>query len=176
MFLFVTFWAAALNLVVIIIALSWTPAFWTQPLQWLSALPWRTFGTDFGGLLQMQAVDADALWALWLCVSGVLLIGNAVAFGVLKRHAPKPVVAALPTPEVTQMFGQLSSSLTGLQGFGDLEEAPAKPVGPVPSLQVPAPQHTAPTAIGANLQDIDPELGSSFDAVLRELGQKPRAS
>ena len=171
MFFSVTLWAAALNLVVLLIALSWTPAFWTQAPHWLSALPWRTFGTEAAGLLQMQAVDAAALWALWITVSGVLLLCGGLAYGLLERHAPKPVVAALPTPEVADMFGQLSSSLTGLQGFGDLDDAPAKPAGPVPTLQVRAPQEVTPVAIAANLQGIDPELGSSFDAVLRELGQ-----
>jgi len=176
MFFLVTFWAAALNLALLAIALSWTPDFWSQPLLWLSALPWRTFGTELGGLLQMQTVDAGAFWALWLCVSLVWLVGAGLTYGALKRHAPKPAAAALPTPEVAHMFGQLSSSLDGLQGFGGLDDAPAKPAGPVPTLQVPAPQAPAPTAIAANLQDIDPELGSSFDAVLRELGQKPRDS
>jgi len=174
MFLSVTLWAAALNLVLLLVALSWTPAFWTQAPHWLSALPWRTFGTEAAGLLQMQAVDAAALWALWITAGGVLLLGGGLAYGILKRHAPKPVLAALPTPEVADMFGQLSNSLTGLQGFGDLDDVPAKPsgpVGPVPTLQVRAPQEATPVAIAANLQGIDPELGSSFDAVLRELGQ-----
>jgi len=124
----------------------------------------------------MQPVDAGALWALWLSATVVLSLGGGLAYGVLKRHAPKPAVAALPTPEVAEMFGQLSSSLTGLQGFGDLDETPPKPVGPVPTLQVRASQDAVPGAIAAHLQDIDPELGSSFDAVLRELGQSPRTS
>ncbi len=176
MFFFVTFWAAVLNLVLLVIALSWTPAFWTQASTWLSTLPWRTFGTELGGLLHMQAVDAGALWAFWLSETGVLLLGCGWAYLALKRHASKPVVAALPTPEVAQMFGQLSSSLTGLQGFGDLDDVPAPPVVPVTAPPVHATPVAAPTAITAHLQDIDPELGSSFDAVLRELGQTPRAS
>jgi hypothetical protein len=174
MFFSVTLWAAALNLVLLAMALSWTPAFWTQASHWLSALPWRTFGTESAGLLQMQAVDAGVLWALWITFSGVVLLGGGVCYWILKRHVLEPAVAALPTPEVADMFGQLSSSLSGLHGFGDLHDAPAKPagpVGPVPTLQVRAPQEATPVAIAANLQGIDPELGSSFDAVLRELGQ-----
>ena len=176
MFFLVTFWASALNLLLLAVALSWTPAFWTQPLHWLGALPWRTFGTELGGLLQMQAVDPGALWAMWLSDSAWLLLGCGVAYGLLKRHAPKPAVAALPTPEVADMFGQLSSSLTGLQGFGDFDAEPTKPVGPVPTLQMRVPQEPVQGSIAAHLQDIDPELGSSFDAVLRELGQSPRRS
>jgi len=176
MFFLVTFWVAALNLVLLVIALSWTPAFWTQASHWLSMLPWGTFGTELAGLLQMQAVDTGALWAFWLTETGVLLLGCGLAYLALKRHASKPVIAALPTPEVAQMFGQLSSSLTGLQGFGDLDDAPARTAVPVTAPPVHAAADAAPTAIAAHLQDIDPELGSSFDAVLRELGQTPRAS
>jgi len=172
MLFLVTFWAAALNLTLLVSALAWTPAFWTQPVQWLNALPWRTCGTEASDLLQMQTVQADVLWALWITVSGVLWVGCGVAYGALQRHLSKAVVAALPTPEVADMFGQLSSSLTGLQGFGDLDGVPSKPVEPVPTPPMQAPHQATPGVIAANLQGIDPELGSSYDAVLRELGQK----
>ena len=191
MFFLVTFWAATLNLLLLVMALAWAPAFWSQPIQWLSTLPWGSFGTELGGLLQMQTVDAGVLWALWLSVSAALLLGCALAYGTLRRHAPKRAVAALPAPKVADMFGQLSNSLSGLQGFGELDDVPFKPAGVVPTLQVrvpqqPAPQPStqqqpaqhqpAPNVLAVHLQGIDPELSSSFDAVLRELGQTPRAS
>jgi hypothetical protein len=100
------------------------------------------------------------------------------------------------------MFGQLSGSLQGFEGFGDLKvpvlsvaippsagpteqdspfgsTAPSSNETPMASIVVPASaqpkQGTAPDALGASLQDIDPELGSSYDALLRELGSVPRA-
>ena len=84
------------------------------------------------------------------------------------------------------MFGNLSSSLQGLQGFGDLDAPAAKASSPAPvAPAIPAAQEVhavsaimaqdpAPAAIGASLQEIDPELGSSYDALLRELGSAPR--
>lgn len=80
------------------------------------------------------------------------------------------------------MFGNLSSSLQGLQGFGDLDAPAAKASSPAPiAPAIPVAQDayaaadataqdTVPAAIGASLQEIDPELGSSYDALLRELG------
>jgi hypothetical protein len=150
-------------------------------------LPWRTFGTELGALLQMHPADAGAVWALWLCVSAVLLLGAVGAYALLRLRAITATVAPLPTPEVAAMFGQLSSSLQGLQGFGDLDgDTPApKAANPVPAAAalpsahvssavalVAAPE-AAPAAIGASLQEIDPELRTSYDALLRELGSGP---
>ena len=190
MFFIATLWAAALNLCLLTAALSWTPAFWTDAAHWLQALPWRTFGTELGALLQMRPADAGAIWALWLCVSAVLGVGALASYVLLKLRAPSAALAPLPTPEVVAMFGHLSSSLQGLQGFGDLD-APAPPsTSPPPAvsaLAAPSAPATeavatdfvvhdkAPAAIGASLQDIDPELGSSYDALLRELTSAPRA-
>ena len=186
-----TLWAAVLNLCLLAAALAWTPAFWTDATQWLQALPWRTFGTELGALLQMRPADAGAVWALWLCVSAVLLLGALAAYALLKLRAPLGPVAALPPPEVAAMFGQLSSSLQGLQGFGDLDAPVANATSPAPAAPAtPAVaqaqgvvavstttmvEDPAPAAIGASLQEIDPELGSSYDALLRELGSAPRA-
>jgi len=174
MFLFATLWAAALNLLLLAAALAWTPAFWSNAAHWLQALPWRSFGTQALALLQMQAMDASAVWALWLIASAVLLLGALASYALLKLQkprAPLPAVAPLPTPEVSAMFDQLSSSLQGLQGFGDLGSPPQAPPMSVPVLTVLA--EGAPTAassaIAASLQEIDPELGTSYAALLREL-------
>jgi len=176
MFLFATLWAAALNLLLLCVALAWTPAFWSDAPHWLQALPWGSFGTQALGLLHMQAVDAAAVWALWLCVSAVLLLGALASFALLKRRAPLPAVLPPPTPKVAALLGQLSGSLQGLQGFGGLDAPAAAPPTPqsVPVLTTLATLATAkpapaPSNIAASLQDIDPELGSSYDAVLREL-------
>lgn len=182
MFFIATLWAAVLNLCLLATALAWTPPFWSDASHWLQALPWRTFGTELGALLQMHPADAGAVWAMWLCVSAVLLLGAVFFYVLLKLRAPRAAVAPLPTPEVAAMFGNLSSSLQGLQGFGDQDV-------PAPAAKSPAPvaaavsvahgayaagdataKDTAPAAIGASLQEIDPELGSSYDALLRELG------
>ncbi len=188
MFFIATLWAAVLNLCLLTAALAWTPAFWMDAAPWLQALPWRTFGTELGALLQMHPADAGAVWALWLCVSAVLLVGALAAYGLLKLRAPTAAtVASLPTPEVAAMFGNLSSSLQGLQGFGDLDAPSPTVAKPEPAafasavtIAIPAASatlapDTAPAAIGASLQDIDPELGSSYDALLRALGSAPRA-
>lgn len=187
MFFIASLWAAVLNVCLLTVALAWTPAFWTDAAHWLQTLPWRTFGTELGALLQMHPADAGAVWALWLCVSAVLLVGALAAYVLLKLRAPTAAVAPLPTPEVAAMFGNLSSSLQGLQGFGDLDAPAAKASSPAPSvaeisvaqeehaLSAVMAQDPAPAAIGASLQEIDPELGSSYDALLRELGSAPRA-
>ena len=192
MFFIATLWAAVLNLCLLVAALAWTPAFWTDAAPWLQTLPWRTFGTELGAMLQMRPADAGAVWALWLCVSAVLLLGALFSYALLKLRPPLAAVAPLPSPEVSVMFGQLSSSLQGLQGFGDLDAPAAKAASPAPAAAPAAPaaaqaqavvavssatvvQDPAPAAIGASLQEIDPELGSSYDALLRELGSAPRA-
>ena len=182
MFFIATLWAAVLNVCLLTVALAWTPAFWTDAAHWLQTLPWRTFGTELGALLQMHPADAGAVWALWLCVSAVLMVGALAAYVLLKLRAPTAAVAPLPTPEVAAMFGNLSSSLQGLQGFGDLDAPAAKASSPasaasaipvaqeVHAVSTVMAQNTAPAAIGASLQGIDPELRSSYDALLRELG------
>jgi hypothetical protein len=203
-----TSWAAALNLIFLVTALAWTPAFWQQPVHWLQALPWRTFASDLDAMLQMQPADAGAAWTLWLCASAALLLGALGFYALLKLRAPAAAAAPLPTPEVAAMFGQLSGSFQGLEGFGD-PKAPvlsvpmarsAEPVGRNPAAVAEAPaeldapsrtevpaaralvpvspeprQDTAPAALAASLQEIDPELGSSYDALLRELGSVARA-
>ena len=186
MFFIATLWAAVLNLCLLTAALAWTPAFWSDAAHWLQALPWRTFGTELGALLQMHPADAGAVWALWLSVSALLLLGALFSYVLLKLRAPTAALAPLPTPEVAAMFGNLSSSLQGLQGFGDLDAPAAKASSPAPvAPAIPAAQDVhavsavtaqdpAPAAIGASLQEIDPELGSSYDALLRELGSAPR--
>lgn len=167
MFFFATLWAAGLNLLLLSVALAWTPAFWSGAVYWLQSLPWRSLGAELTALLHMQAVTAGALWALWLCVSAVLLVGALVAYTQLKlRAVPAPVVP-LPAPEVSAMFDHLSSSMQGLQGFGGLE-APSMPV-PVLTVLAKVESEDSPAAIEASLQEIDPELGSTYASLLREL-------
>jgi hypothetical protein len=180
MFLLATLWAALLNTVILAVALAWTPAFWMDAMHWLIALPWRTFGTELGALLQMQSVAASAVWALWLCASTVLLGVGLLAYALVKRHTMPAGGMPLPSPEVADMFGQLSNSLQGLGGFGDVDPPVQKSVKPdlgsVSPLAGPpseplagTPHQSTPVALGSSLQEIDPELGASYDALVREL-------
>jgi hypothetical protein len=168
-----TLWAAGLNLLLLLLALAWTPAFWSGTAQWLGGLPWDHFGAELASLLNMHPVAAGALWALWLCVSAVLSAGALVAYALLKLRATPAALAPQPPTEVSAMLGNLSSSLQGLQSFGDLGGAP-----PAPSMPVPVPVLTvlakvdpeaSPSGIAASLQEIDPELGSTYASLLREL-------
>jgi len=170
-----TLWAAGLNLLLLLLALAWTPAFWSGTAHWLGGLPWDNFGAELASLLNMHPVAAGALWALWLCVSTVLSAGALVAYALLKLRATPAALAPAPPPEVSAMFGQLSSSLQGLQSFGDLGGAPPAPSMPV-SLPVPVltvlakvDPEASPSGIAASLQEIDPELGSTYASLLREL-------
>jgi hypothetical protein len=180
MFLLATLWAAVLNTVILAVALACTPAFWMDATHWLMALPWRTFGTELGALLQMQSVAASAVWALWLCASTVLLGVGLLAYALVKRHTMPAGGMPLPSPEVADMFGQLSSSLQGLGGFGDVEARPLKdvkqdlaPVSPLARARLEplaGTSHQATqAALGCSLQEIDPELGASYAALVREL-------
>lgn len=176
MFFLVTLWAAGLNLLLLLLALAWTPAFWSGAARWLHSLHWTSFGAELVALLHMQAVPAGALWALWLCVSAVLSVGAGVAYTLLKqRAAPAPIAPPAP-PEVSAMFGHLSSSLQGLQGFGSLDVPPQTMPPQAPSMPVPVltvlakvEPEASPATIAASLQEIDPELGSSYASLLREL-------
>jgi hypothetical protein len=172
-----TLWAAGLNLLLLLVALAWTPAFWSDPARWLGRLPWDNFGAELASLLSMQAVAAGAIWALWLCVSAVLSAGALVACALLKLRATPaaPTPPPPPPPDVSEMFGNLSSSLQGLQSFGDQGGAPPAPSVPaslpVPVLKVLAKvdPEASSSAIAASLQEIDPELGSTYASLLREL-------
>jgi hypothetical protein len=170
-----TLWAAGLNLLLLLGALAWTPAFWSDPARWLGRLPWDNFGAELASLLSMQAVAAGAIWALWLCVSAVLSAGALVAYALLKLRATPAAPTPPPPPDVSEMFGNLSSSLQGLQSFGDQGGAPPSPSVPaslpVPVLKVLAKvdPEASSSAIAASLQEIDPELGSTYASLLREL-------
>ena len=170
-----TLWAAGLNLLLLLGALAWTPAFWSDPARWLGRLPWDNFGAELASLLNMHPVAASALWALWLCVSAVLSAGALVAYTLLKLRATPAAPSPPPPPDVSEMFGNLSSSLQGLQSFGDQGGVPpalSMPASlPVPVLKVLAKvdPEASSSAIGASLQEIDPELGSTYASLLREL-------
>jgi len=192
-----TCWAAVLNLLLLAAALAWTPAFWSDASHWVQGLPWRTFGTELNALLQMHPVAAGAVWSLWICLTVVLCLGALALYAVAKRFGPSEVPAPLPTPQIAAMFGQLSHSLEGLEGFGQSHASDAKAQdenvqrsSPPSSTPAPTPTPTAaaastynvaaaepqmPVTIGVSLQEIDPELGSRYDALLRELGPAPSA-
>jgi hypothetical protein len=176
MFFLATVWAAGLNFLLLLLALAWTPTFWSGPTRWLGSLHWNNFGAELATLLKMQSVAAGALWALWLCVSFLLLVGALLAYVLLKRRAAPASVLPVPAPEVSAMIDQLSSSLQGLQGFGDLGDPPQAPSMPVPVLTVLAnlEPEASPAAIAASLQEIDPELGSTYASLLRELHSSGR--
>ena len=178
-----TFWAAVLNLLLLVVALALHPQS-LEGFHWMRELPWPWFGTELLSLFEMHTVDAGALWALWICVSGVLLLGAIVAYGVLGLAAKVDAPRAAPEPKVAALFSDLSSGMEGLGSFGkpdslDLGLAPSlSPQAPradvvnterdAPLDSVPRPASSAPD-IAASLQQIDPQLSASYDALLREL-------
>ena len=178
-----TFWAAVINLVLLVVALALHPAS-LDGFHWLRELPWPWFGTELLGMLDMQAVDAGALWALWICVSAVLILGSIVAYALVALNSA-PAQASVPIPEtkVAAMFDTLSDDMAGLGGFGSLGTdgvAPVaagqtKPAAPIEPEAIGSAAPAAPAVpqrardITASLEQIDPELGSSYGALLREL-------
>ena len=179
-----TFWVAVVNLVLLVVALALHPAS-LDGFHWLRELPWAWFGSELQGALGMQAVDAGALWALWIVISGVLLAGSALAYALVEISA-KPA----PATQVAAMFSDLSTGMEGLNGFGTAAIPALAPAAELPRHQhaaheihladVAPPAPAAPTAveadkgqaIAATLQQIDPQLSASYDALLRELQGK----
>jgi hypothetical protein len=186
-----TFWAAVVNLVLLVVALALHPAS-LDGFHWLRDLPWAWFGTEVGGMLDMQAVDAGALWALWMCVSGALLAGSALAYAVLETGSKPAFATPVAQPQAAAMFSDLRNGMEGLGGFGTAEIPALAPAAELPRHQHPAHEihladaasdaPMAPTAsqsdkaqdIAASLQQIDPQLSASYDALLREL-ESPRS-
>jgi len=129
-------------------------------------------------------VDAGALWALWICVSAVLILGSIVAYALVELNSA-PAQASVPIAEtkVAAMFDTLSDDMAGLGGFGSLRADGVAPVAvgqtkaaaPIEPQAVSSDTSAEPAApqrakdITASLQQIDPELGSSYGALLREL-------
>jgi hypothetical protein len=183
-----TFWVAVLNLLLLVVALALHPAS-LEGLHWMRELPWPWFGTELLSMFDMQTVDAGALWALWVCVSGVLLVGSSLAYGASGLAAKVAATRVAPEPQVATLFSDLSNGMAGLGGFGkpdllDLGVAPS--LSPqslvadmvdterdIPLASVSQPATSAPD-IAASLQQIDPQLSASYDALLREL-QSPRS-
>lgn len=178
-----TFWAAFFNLVVLVLALAVHPAS-IDGLAWLRELPWEWFGTELLGALDMHPVEAGALWALWLCVSGLLLAGSMIVYAVTVISAPPTPVASAVQPQVAAMFSDLSSGMDGLEGFGTAPIPALAPASELPRQPRAAPEMLATTSkpfaamsiasrndqdIAATLQHIDPQLSASYDALLREL-------
>ena len=183
-----TFWAAVVNLVLLVVALALHPAS-LEGFHWLRDLPWPWFGTAFLGILDMKTVDAGALWALWICVTVVLLVGSTVAYAALELAGRSAAIRPAPEPQVAALFSDLSGGMAGLGGFGnselrDLGVAPSLATQAqtadvvdterdAPAVAIPVPAASAPD-IAASLQQIDPQLSASYDALLREL-KSPRS-
>jgi hypothetical protein len=105
------------------------------------------------------------------------------------KFTPATQVAQSP---VATMFSDLSTGMQGLGGFGTAEIPALAPAAELPRHQHPAHEihladappvaPAAPTAsqadkaqdIAASLQQIDPQLSASYDALLREL-ESPRS-
>ncbi len=186
-----TFWAAVANLVLLVVALALHPAS-LEGFHWLRDLPWAWFGTEVGGMLDMQAVDAGALWALWMCVSGALFAGSALAYAILQKGGKPAPATPVAQPQAAAMFSDLRTGMEGLGGFGTAEIPALAPAAELPRHQHPAHEihltdaapdaPAAPTIlqadksqdIAASLQQIDPQLSASYDALLREL-ESPRS-
>ena len=184
-----TFWVAVVNLVLLVVALALHPAS-LDGFHWLRELPWVWFGSELQGALDMQAVDAGALWALWIVISGVLLAGSALAYALVEISAKPAPAAPVAQPQVAAMFSDLSNGMEGLNGFGTAAIPALAPAAELPRHQhaaheihlanVAPPATAAPTAveadkgqaIAATLQQIDPQLSASYDALLRELQGK----
>ena len=191
MVFFATFWVAVANLLLLVVALALHPES-LEGFHWLRDLPWGWFGTEVLGMLEMQAVDAGALWALWMCVSGALFAGSALAYAILEMGTKSTLAAPAAQPPVAAMFSDLSTGMEGLGGFGTAEIPALAPAAELPRHQHPAheihladaapdapaapttPQADKAQDIAASLQQIDPQLSASFDALLREL-ESPRS-
>ena len=184
-----TFWVAVVNLVLLVVALALHPAS-LDGFHWLRELPWAWFGSELQGALDMQAVDAGALWASWIVISGVLLAGSALAYALVEISAKPAPAAPVAQPQVAVMFSDLSNGMEGLSGFGTAAIPALAPAAELPRHQhaaheisladvtpnAPAAPIAPPPdkgqAIAATLQQIDPQLSASYDALLRELQAK----
>ena len=184
-----TFWVAVVNLVLLVVALALHPAS-LDGFHWLRELPWVWFGSELQGALGMQAVDAGALWASWIVISGVLLAGSALAYALVEISAKPAPSAPVAQPQVAAMFSDLSNGMEGLNGFGTAAIPALAPAAELPRHQhaaheisladvtpnAPAAPIAPPPdkgqAIAATLRQIDPQLCASYDALLRELKSK----
>ena len=184
-----TFWVAVINLVLLVVALALHPAS-LEGFHWLRELPWVWFGSEVLGALEMQAVDAGALWASWIVISGVLLAGSALAYALVEISAKPAPSAPVAQPQVAAMFSDLSNGMEGLNGFGTAAIPALAPAAELPRHQhaaheisladvtpnAPAAPIAPPPdkgqAIAATLRQIDPQLCASYDALLRELKGK----
>jgi len=155
-------------------------------------LPWAWFGSEVMGVLDMQVVEAGALWALWICVSGVLLVGSAFGYAFVQMGDKSVPAAQVAQPQAAAMFSDLRTGMEGLGGFGTAEIPALAPAADVPGHQhlpheihladaapLACDEHPSPQAdkshdITASLEQIDPQLSASYDALLREL-ESPRS-
>ena len=186
-----TFWVALVNLVLLVVALALHPAS-LEGLHWLRDLPWAWFGSEVMGVLDMQVVEAGALWALWICISGVLLVGSAFGYAFVEMGDKSVPAAQVAQPQAAAMFRDLRTGMEGLGGFGTAEIPALAPAADLPGHQhlaheihladaapLACDEHPSPQAdkshdITASLEQIDPQLSASYDALLREL-ESPRS-
>jgi len=186
-----TFWVALVNLVLLFVALALHPAS-LEGLHWLRDLPWAWFGSEVMGVLDMQVVEAGALWALWICISGVLLVGSAFGYAFVEMGDKSAPAAQVAQPQAAAMFRDLRTGMEGLGGFGTAEIPALAPAADLPGHQhlaheihladaapLACDEHPSPQAdkshdITASLEQIDPQLSASYDALLREL-ESPRS-
>jgi hypothetical protein len=186
-----TFWVALVNLVLLFVALALHPAS-LEGLHWLRDLPWAWFGSEVMGVLDMQVVEAGALWALWICISGVLLVGSAFGYAFVEMGDKSVPAAQVAQPQAAAMFRDLRTGMEGLGGFGTAEIPALAPAADLPGHQhlaheihladaapLACDEHPSPQAdkshdITASLEQIDPQLSASYDALLREL-ESPRS-
>jgi hypothetical protein len=186
-----TFWVALVNLVLLFVALALHPAS-LEGLHWLRDLPWAWFGSEVMGVLDMQVVEAGALWALWICISGVLLVGSAFGYAFVEMGDKSVPAAQVARPQAAAMFRDLRTGMEGLGGFGTAEIPALAPAADLPGHQhlaheihladaaplacdeYPSPQADKSHDITASLEQIDPQLSASYDALLREL-ESPRS-
>ena len=174
-----SFWVALINLALLVCALALNHEALADPT-WFSELPWLRFGTELAGALRMQPVEAGALWALWFAVSVLLCLGSGLNYAFAAQAAPAAKRSTAPTPQVAAMFDQLSSGMEGLGGFGEhdlrnLQPASAPPARAAEPVLDSAPLSTqagaqAAASIAVSLQHIDPQLRSSYEALVQELG------
>ena len=174
-----SFWAALINLALLVFALAFNHQALANPA-WFLELPWPWFGTELAAVLDMQPVEAGALWALWMGVSALLCLGSGLSYAFAAQAARAAKRPPAPTPQVAAMFDQLSSGMEGLGGFGDHDLRNLQPASATPTLVVepvlnPAPAAKVPDAppvesIAVSLQHIDPQLRSSYEALVKELG------
>ena len=108
-----SFWVALINLALLVCALAFNHQALANPA-WFLELPWPWFGTELAAVLDMQPVEAGALWALWMGVSALLCLGSGLSYAFAAQAARAAKRPPAPTPQVAMMWraaATISSSL-----------------------------------------------------------------